>query len=116
MATGAGFLAAAKPGRVCYREVEEAHLLLTVLLAAIQLAAAHPAPPPQGHFHAQPSAPGTSGKRCRDDVLRYAGQGQPPLARRLDELPPGRLELTVYREVGGCPIPAVLQEGIGGRR
>ena len=37
------------------------------------------------------------------------------VARRLDQLPPGRLELTVQREVDGCPIPAVLREGIGGR-
>ena len=33
--------------------------------------------------------------------------------RTLDELPPGRLEHTVLREVDGCPIPAVLREGIG---
>jgi hypothetical protein len=34
--------------------------------------------------------------------------------RRLDQLPPGRLELAVLREVDNCPIPAVLREGIGG--
>lgn len=35
-------------------------------------------------------------------------------ARRLDQLPSGRLELAVMREVDGCVIPAVVREGIGG--
>ena len=91
-------------------------MLLTILLAAIQIAATPPVPAPQDGFHAGPPALGATGKRCPEDMLRYAGQGRPPVARRLDELPPGRLELTVYRQVDGCPIPAVLREGIGGRR
>ncbi len=33
--------------------------------------------------------------------------------QRLDRLPPGRLEHSVFRQVDGCPIPAVLRDGIG---
>ncbi len=33
--------------------------------------------------------------------------------QRLDELPPGRLEHSVFRQVDGCPIPAVVREGVG---
>jgi hypothetical protein len=63
-----------------------------------------------------PSAirPATVAKSCPDlgpriaTVLRKNVRPQ-----RLDQLPPGRLELTVMREVDGCPIPAVVREGIG---
>jgi hypothetical protein len=34
-------------------------------------------------------------------------------ARRLDQLPPGRLDLAVMREVGGCPQPVTIREGYG---
>ena len=33
--------------------------------------------------------------------------------QRLDELPPGRLEHSVFRQVDGCPIPAVVREDVG---
>ena len=33
--------------------------------------------------------------------------------QRLDRLPPGRLEYGVFRQVDGCPIPAVVREGVG---
>ena len=33
--------------------------------------------------------------------------------QRLDRLPPGRLEHSVFRQVGGCPIPAVLRDEVG---
>lgn len=36
--------------------------------------------------------------------------------QRLDELPPGRLEHSVFRQVDGCPIPAVVREQFDGDR
>jgi hypothetical protein len=40
-------------------------------------------------------------------------QGQPLGPQRLDQLPQGRLTLTVLREVDGCPQPATIREGYG---
>lgn len=60
------------------------------------------------------SRPAPSAKSCPDlgpriaTVLRKTVRPQ-----RLDELPPGRLELTVMRELDNCPIPVVIREGIG---
>jgi len=36
--------------------------------------------------------------------------------QRLDELPPGRLEHSVFRQVDGCAIPAVVREQFDGNR
>ena len=56
-------------------------------------------------------------KECANPSTRMADERQRGnQARRLDELPPGRLELAVLREVDGCVIPAVVHEGIGGNR
>ena len=53
---------------------------------------------------------------CPDARTYYANKSAGAgIMRRLDQLPPGRLELTVQREVDGCPIPAILREGISGR-
>ena len=54
-------------------------------------------------------------QECENATTYQADQGIPRArARRLDELPPGRLELTVMRSFNGCPMPAVLRDGIGG--
>ena len=52
-------------------------------------------------------------KSCPRAEVRRAERPKGLRAERLIELPPGRLELTVLREFDGCPIPAVLREGIG---
>jgi len=53
---------------------------------------------------------------CPEARIFYANKSVGAgIARRLDQLPSGRLELSVLRSVDGCPIPAVLREGIGGR-
>ncbi len=77
--------------------------MLTMLLLTLGAAAA-----------TSPALPAKTPKCARPDVI----QARPIDARsqRLDQLPPGRLELTVMREIDRCPIPAVLREGIGGRR
>ena len=38
-------------------------------------------------------------------------EGQRLGPRRLDQLPQGRLSLTVMREVNGCPQPTIVREG-----
>lgn len=97
------------------------------LLAALPVAATLPAllvsaPDPPARPMPSAEAPPTG---CPDLRPRFA-DGAPPISpgvgdrtrpvppRTLDKLPPGRLELSVLREVDGCAIPAVLREGIGG--
>jgi hypothetical protein len=43
-------------------------------------------------------------------VLRQAG----PREQRLDQLPPGDLNLAVDRQFNGCHQPLVIRENIGG--
>jgi hypothetical protein len=88
-------------------------MLLTILLAALQLAQAPAAPAPVSEIP-RLSPPDSRAKDCPRTTLRYAEEDVPRGARRLIELPPGRLELAVMREFDGCAIPAVVREGIGG--
>ena len=93
-----------------------------LLLAALPFLAV-PSAPARAPGPPTPSSPAASAD-C-DDLRPRMAETVPPLRqsvgdpvrtlrpRTLDELPPGRLELTVLREVDGCPIPAVLREGIG---
>ncbi|MDB5669804.1 MAG: hypothetical protein JWO25_763 [Alphaproteobacteria bacterium] len=60
------------------------------------------APPP-----AKPPA------RCAADRPIYAGEGQDSRVRRLGELPPAKLYLSVDREVAGCREPVIVRYGIG---
>ena len=53
-------------------------------------------------------------EECPNARVRQADRVVGARARRLDELPPGRLELTVLRQLDGCAIPAVVRENIGG--
>ena len=88
-------------------------MLLTLLLAAIQLLPAAPAAP-TAQPELRPSVGGVgAGPKCPRATVHQATQGDVPRPRRFNELPAGRLELAVLREFDGCPIPAVLQEGIG---
>ena len=80
------------------------HLLFLVALLAMA-----PASSPL-----QPTGRSPLNDKCPNATSWFAGQSRGADARRLDQLPPGRLELTVVREVDGCPIPAVLREGISG--
>jgi hypothetical protein len=62
----------------------------------------------------QPAGRSPLDEKCPNARSYFAANSRNAEARRLDQLPPGRLELTVVREVDGCPIPAVLREGISG--
>ena len=84
---------------------------IPLLLMLIATSATSPQPPP-----AQPAAPSApnSERKCMSlgpQIAAILRKGVRP--QRLDELPPGRLELTVLREVDGCPQPAVIRENIG---
>ena len=88
-------------------------MLLTILLAAIQMMPAPVVPTVEPDF--PPYVRGlAAGAKCPRATVRQAEGRETLRPRRFNELPPGRLELAVMREVDGCPIPAVLQEGIGG--
>jgi hypothetical protein len=51
---------------------------------------------------------------CPDDMrMRNARSPEPVRLKRLGELPPGDLTLTVVNQVGGCIEPVVVQQGIG---
>lgn len=48
---------------------------------------------------------------CRTPMRQANGMRVEP--RKLGELPPGDLHLTVVREVEGCPEPTVVRQGYG---
>jgi len=80
----------------------------TILALAPIAAAATPATPPS-----QANAPAKCDRFARMDqasVLRQAG----PREQRLDQLPPGDLNLAVDRQFNGCHQPVVIRENIGG--
>ena len=86
-------------------------MLLAMLVALLQTAAPVVAPPAADPPTAQ-AAP--TADKC-PSTMHWADNRRPAAARRLDELPPGRLELTVLQMMPGtCPQPVVLREGIGG--
>jgi hypothetical protein len=86
-------------------------MLLTMLFAALSLAPAASSPlrPMDRSLTSTPDCPNARGYHASEEPARLR-------PRRLGELPPGRLELTVLRGFDGCPIPAVLRENIGGVR
>ena len=88
-------------------------MLLTVLLAALELTQAAAAAPTA--TAPSPAARGFgSDKDCRRPELQMTKDALRP--RRFGELSAtARLELAVIREIDGCPIPAVLNEGVGRR-
>jgi hypothetical protein len=49
----------------------------------------------------------------RDMQVREAGTPVAPQLRRLGELPPGSLTLTVVNQVGECIEPVVVRQGYG---
>jgi len=82
--------------------------LLAILALALGLVAAPGAADPR-----RPYAPKV--KDCPAPATASAPR-KGMRAARLGELPSGQLTLSVWREVGGCPAPAVLRTGIGGSR
>ena len=85
-------------------------MLLTLVLAVVSAT-------PAASLPLRPlDTPLAAKDECGNARTYQAEDGQSRLRlRRLDELPPGRLELTVLRQFDRCPIPAVLRDNIGGR-
>lgn len=48
--------------------------------------------------------------------LHQARRADPGRPRRLDRLPPGNLELSVWREIDRCPVPAIVRYDVAPRR
>ncbi len=90
-------------------------LLLGFALAPSASAAAPPAIPSQAKDgFASPSLDEGERDKCLNPSVRQAEEQAGNRARRLDQLPPGRLEFAVLREVGGCVIRAMVHENVGG--
>jgi hypothetical protein len=87
-------------------------MIAATILALLPLtAAASPAPPAHRSHAASATAKcDRFGRMERADAL-----GQAPLrARRLGDLPPGDLHLTVDRRINGCHQPVIVRQNIGG--
>ena len=53
-------------------------------------------------------------RSCKPHGITFAEQASKSRGlHRLGEEPPAREYLTVVRNVGGCPIPAIVRTGIG---
>jgi len=89
-------------------------LLLPLLLAALPAAAA---PRDSVRVEVGRSPAGPIGRLRQDSCKRPdVHQAEAPKAaesRKLGELPPGDLILTVYREVDGCIDPLIVRYGDG---
>ncbi len=89
-------------------------LPLAFLLAAVPAAAA-----PTGDAPAARQAPVThpmvrpAGDTCKRPDLHQAETPQAAEHRKLGELPPGDLILSVYNQVGGCMEPVIVRYGDG---
>ena len=83
---------------------------LALPAASAALPAASPTAAP--HRLARSFAPA---RFCRDEMkVRPIRAPDGPKARRLGELPPGDLTLTVVDRVGDCIEPRVVRQGVGG--
>jgi hypothetical protein len=89
---------------------------ILLVLAAAGTAAAQPQPPARAQAAppaaAPPGAPDTTS--CSRNLYRHARETPPRAqARRLGELPPGDLQLTVIRRIGECYGPVTVRENYG---
>jgi hypothetical protein len=93
---------------------------LALALALPAQSSALPAASPSAASAPQRLAAGAVPSRfCRDDLkVRPIRSPDRPTARRLGELPPGDLTLTVLNRVGDCIEPVTVRQGYGavGRR
>ena len=87
-------------------------LALTVPAASSELPAAPAAAPPQAARSVVHSA--MPSRLCRDDLkVRPIRSREAARPRRLGELPPGDLTLTVVNRVGECIEPVTVRQGFG---
>ena len=67
-----------------------------------------------GPAAAQPTPP--AGLKCQRPDAHQANRGASAQPRRLDQLPPGNLELAVWREIDRCQVPAIVRYNVEARR
>lgn len=83
-------------------------LTLPAASSALPVSPRAAAPAPQASAATAPS------RFCRDDMkVRPIGSPQASGPRRLGELPPGDLTLTVVNRVGDCIEPVTIRQGYG---
>lgn len=91
---------------------------LAFLALASALPAASPASPPASPPGAVPhrlAPPAMPSRLCGDDLkIRPIRSPDGAKARRLGELPPGDLTLSVLNRVGDCIEPLIVRQGVGG--
>lgn len=91
-------------------------LILAAVLAApssVSSAAGAPAPAVPADRALPGARSATSTQDCRRPDVILADAPAAPEAKRLGELPPGDLILSVYREVDGCMAPVIVRYGEG---
>ena len=90
-------------------------ILAAALAAPSSVSSAPAAPEPAVSAPAAVPVPitGRSTANCRRPDVIPADAPAAPDAKRLGELPPGDLILTVYREVDGCMEPVIVRYGDG---
>ncbi len=52
-------------------------------------------------------------RECYGSIIHYAEEDKKAVPKRLGELPPGNLILSVVRDVAGCQKPVIVRYGIG---
>jgi hypothetical protein len=91
-----------------------------ILITAILAGAAVPAsagPGMKGSVVAPPGVRGMTmpmdGQRCQRFDVHRANPGETLRPKKLDELPPASLYLSVMRGSSGCYEPVIVRQGIG---
>ncbi|HZF95799.1 MAG TPA: hypothetical protein VEZ20_13120 [Allosphingosinicella sp.] len=94
--------------------MRSAPFMIAALLSAASSAAQPPAPAPAPARPPIAAPPSLGTGTCLSDLRREAAS-TPATSRprRLGELPPGDLQLTVMREVDGCHEPVIVRQGFG---
>lgn len=55
-----------------------------------------------------------TGELCQPALSIPAARRGTPSSKKLGELPPGNMMLTVVREVDGCMTPVIVRQGLSG--
>lgn len=85
--------------------------LLVLALATALPAGSAAAPPAESGNVKIERLPGLKGaSECRRADIHQADRRGPAQLRRLDELPPARGYMTVYRTIDGCEVPMTVVE------
>ena len=89
-------------------------LLGLLVIGSAVAAEAAAAPPAQG------LTPGArnrvTGELCDPARATQIANRESPKSKRLGELPPGNVVLTVVREVDGCAAPVIVRYGVNGQQ